>query len=80
MGSVAEAEIGATYIIGQEAVPIRTLLLELGHPQPATPIQVYDSTANGFAKAKVSSSSTGIQASLTLATTTLSIIQRPTTS
>ena len=44
----AEAEIGAAYVTGQEAVPIRTLLLKLGHPQPATPIQVDNSTANGF--------------------------------
>ena len=44
-----EAEIGATYINGQEAVPIRTLLLKLGHPQPATPIQVDNSTSDGFA-------------------------------
>ena len=49
MGSADEAEIGAAYINGQEAVPIRTLLLELGHPQPATPIQVDNSTANEFA-------------------------------
>ena len=38
MGSAAKAEIGAAYINGQEAVPIRTLLIELGHPHPATPI------------------------------------------
>ena len=48
MGLAAEADIGAAYINGQEAVPIRTLLLELGHPQPATPIQVEKSTADGF--------------------------------
>ena len=29
-------------------MPIRTLLHEMGHPQPATPIQVDNSTANGF--------------------------------
>ena len=49
IGSAAEAEIGATYINGQEAVPIRTLLHVLGHPHPATPIQVDNSTAGGFA-------------------------------
>ena len=48
IGSAAEAEIRAAYINGQEAVPIRTLLLELGHPQPATSIQVDNYTANGF--------------------------------
>ena len=49
MGSAAEAEIGAAYINGQEAVPIRTLLRELGHQQPVMPIQVDNSTADGFA-------------------------------
>ena len=49
MDVAAEAEIGAAYINGKEAVPIRTLLLELGHPQPATPIQVDNSTADSFA-------------------------------
>ena len=49
MGSASEAEIGAAYINGQEAVPIRTLLRKLGHPQPATTIQVDNSTTNGFA-------------------------------
>ena len=50
MGTAAKAEIGGAYINGQEAVSIRTLLRELGHPQPATPIQVDNSTAKGFAK------------------------------
>ena len=49
MGSAAEAEIGAVYINSQEAVPMRTFFFELGHPHPATPIQVDNSTADGFA-------------------------------
>ena len=49
MGSAAEANIRAAYINGQESVPILALLLELGHPQPAAPIQVNNSTAKGFA-------------------------------
>ena len=49
MGSAAEAEIGSAYINGQEAVQIRNFLLELGHSQPATPIQVDNSTTDGFA-------------------------------
>jgi hypothetical protein len=48
MGSAIKAEIGATYINAWEAVPIRTTLAEMGHLQPATPIQV-NSTATGFA-------------------------------
>ena len=50
MGSAAEADIGAAHINGQEAVPIHTLLRELGHPQPATQIQVNNSTTDGFTK------------------------------
>jgi hypothetical protein len=49
MGSAAEAEIGTAYINGQEAIPIHTTLEEMGHPQPPTPMQVNDSTAEGFA-------------------------------
>ena len=48
MGSAAEAKIGVAYINGQESFPIRTLLLKLGHPKPATPIQVNNYTADGF--------------------------------
>ena len=50
MGLAAEAEIGAAYINGQEAVPIRTLLLKLGNPQPATPFQFDNSTARRLHK------------------------------
>ena len=49
MGSAAKTEVGAAYINGKETVPIRTLLRELGHPQPATPIQVDNFTADSFA-------------------------------
>ena len=49
MGSASEADIGAAYINDQEAVPIHILLRKLGHPQPATPTQVDNSTADGFA-------------------------------
>ena len=45
MASAAESEIGATFHNGQKAVPIRTTLQELGHPQPPTPIRVDNFTA-----------------------------------
>ena len=45
MSSAAKAEIGTAYINGQEAVPICTLLRRMGHPKPATPTQVDNSTA-----------------------------------
>ena len=44
MTSACEAEIGAMYINGREAVPTRKTLEELGHPQPRTPMQT-DNTA-----------------------------------
>ena len=49
MGSAAEAEISAGYINGQDSVPIRTTLIEMGHPQPPTPLQVDNTTARSFA-------------------------------
>ena len=53
MASAAEAEIGATFHNGQEAVPIHTTLQELGHPQPPTSIHVNNSTAEGFANGTI---------------------------
>jgi hypothetical protein len=49
MASAAESEIASSFMNGQEAVPIRTTLEEMGHPQPPTPVQVDNSTAEGFA-------------------------------
>ena len=45
----AEAEIGATFINSKENLPILTNLKELGHPQPPTTMQVYNTTSVGFA-------------------------------
>ena len=49
MGSVVEAEIGAGYINARKLLPIRVAAIEMGYPQPPTPIQVDNSTAVGFA-------------------------------
>ena len=49
MASAAEAKYGALLLNGQSAVPIRTTLIEMHHPQPPTPIQVDNSTAVGIA-------------------------------
>eukprot|EP00804_Cyclotella_cryptica_P025746 CCRYP_002931-RC/>CCRYP_002931-RC protein AED:0.55 eAED:0.55 QI:0/-1/0/1/-1/0/1/0/158 len=38
---------GALYINAREVIPLRHLLLEMGHPQPPTPIQTDNSTALG---------------------------------
>eukprot|EP00804_Cyclotella_cryptica_P006508 CCRYP_012778-RE/>CCRYP_012778-RE protein AED:0.38 eAED:0.42 QI:0/-1/0/1/-1/1/1/0/296 len=46
MASATEAKLGALYITAREAVYLRIILEELGHRQPATPIQ----TDNAMAK------------------------------
>jgi hypothetical protein len=47
MSSAAEAELSALLINAKLAVPIRTTLVESGHPQPKTPMQTDNSTAHG---------------------------------
>ena len=49
MSSTAEADISATFLNTKGALPIRTTIEELGHPQPPTPMQVDKTTAVGFA-------------------------------
>jgi hypothetical protein len=39
MSSADEAELGALFINPKEAVYLRQILEEMGHPQPRTPIQ-----------------------------------------
>jgi hypothetical protein len=53
LASAAEAELGALFYNGKEATTIRTTLIEMGHPQPATPMQTDNSTAFGIANATV---------------------------
>ena len=48
VASAAEAEVGAAFMCGQEGCPIRQTLIELGHPQPATPIQTDNECAQGI--------------------------------
>ena len=48
MTSAADAEIGALYINARHAIPARNLLIEMGHEQPATPVQTDNTTALGF--------------------------------
>ncbi len=53
MSSAAEAELGAMYINARKAVEIRIILEEMGHKQPATPIQVDNSTAESIVNKRV---------------------------
>ena len=49
LSSTAEAEFGARFHNTKEATPLRTILEELGHPQPPTPVLVDNSAAVGLA-------------------------------
>ena len=53
MSSTAEAELGALYINARKAVEECQILEEMGHPQPPTPIQTDNSTAEGIINARV---------------------------
>ena len=44
--SAEEAEIGAMFINALDAVPQRMTLVEMGHPQPRTPMQTDNSAAH----------------------------------
>ena len=48
MASAAEDETGAIFLNGQQDVPIRTALIEMGHPQPPTLIITYSATSYGI--------------------------------
>ena len=49
MASAAEAEMEALYITAKNMIPLRSTIIEIGWPQPQTPIQTDNSTAVGFA-------------------------------
>lgn len=49
VASAGEAEYGALFMVGREAASIRTILTDMGHPQPATPIKCDNACAVGIA-------------------------------
>jgi hypothetical protein len=53
MSSAAEAELGALFINAKEAVHMQRILSKMGHPQPQTPIQTDNSTAEGVVNSRV---------------------------
>ncbi len=53
MSSAAEAELGAMYINACKAVEQQIILVEMGHKQPATPVQVDNTTAKGIINKRV---------------------------
>jgi hypothetical protein len=53
MSSAAEAEVGSIFSNAKEAAQLRVVLEEMGHRQPATPIQTDNSTAYGILNNKL---------------------------
>jgi hypothetical protein len=53
MSSASESELGVLFINAQKAVIERTILQEMGHRQPPTPIQTDNSTAEAIINAQV---------------------------
>jgi hypothetical protein len=48
MASAAEAEVTGIYLNAQEGVSERDCLIEMGYPQPPTPIQTDNTTSRGI--------------------------------
>ena len=48
MASAAESETGTVFVNCQEAVSLRETLIEMRHPQPATPVHVDNACAVGI--------------------------------
>jgi hypothetical protein len=53
MSSAAEAELGALFLNAKEGVYLRQILTEMGHPQPRTPLQTDNTTAEGVINNKI---------------------------
>ncbi len=53
MSSAMEAELGALFINAKTAVSMCHMLEELGHPQPPTPMQTDNKTANDLLTNKI---------------------------
>ena len=49
MSSAAEAELGALFHNCKDAEMLRSVLIAMGHPQPATPVQTDNACASGIA-------------------------------
>jgi hypothetical protein len=53
MSSATEAELAGLYIMARKAVYIKTILEQLGHVQPPTPLQTDNAMADGVINGKV---------------------------
>ena len=48
MSAAAEAELGELFLNAKEGVYLRQILTKMGHPQPHTPLQTNNTTADGI--------------------------------
>ena len=53
MAYSAKAELGGLFDNAQVTEPIRTCLLEMGYPQPSTPLKTDNSTATGIVTSSI---------------------------
>jgi hypothetical protein len=53
MASEIEAEFGALFHNARDNVYLHTALMEMGHPQPATPLQIDNACAEGISNKTV---------------------------
>ena len=53
VASAAEAETNGLFHNAREALPIRHILMDMGHPQPPTPIKTDNSTAISFVQSNI---------------------------
>ena len=53
MSSATEVDLAALYIMAREAVYIQIILEEMGHTQPATPLQTDNEMAEAVTNGKV---------------------------
>ena len=58
MALAAEAEIAALFLNARLVIPLRTALIEMGHPQPATKIKTDNNTADGFVNGTIKQNKT----------------------
>ncbi len=53
MALAAEAKLGTLYLNTKEAVYQHQILIKMGHPQPQTPVQTDNTTAEGVTNKKI---------------------------
>jgi hypothetical protein len=53
MSSAADAEIGAVFVNAKEGAVLRTILEELGHKRPPTPMETDNTTATGYSNGTI---------------------------